>query len=219
MATSAAVSRSHVWTCVRWWQMWSTRRQNTHTRCRPSPPKNCRSSSHHAAVPAANCVSRSLVRETYLPTYSRTSGLSPAGSRVSTAGSPSPANSAKNRRSERSRWAKMVRIVSTREVLYRLDDGILDGIRPKAVVLMIGTNNFGLAGDSIEVSFGIVECPSPGRRSGEWEGSRTSISYRSRTWSGSRGRPVNSSRSISRGGPSSRLVRATSQDPARPRRK
>jgi lysophospholipase L1-like esterase len=37
---------------------------------------------------------------------------------------------------------------TTREVLYRLNDGVLDGIRPKAVVLMIGTNNFGLAGDS-----------------------------------------------------------------------
>jgi lysophospholipase L1-like esterase len=36
---------------------------------------------------------------------------------------------------------------TTREVLYRLDDGLLDGIRPKAVVLMIGTNNVGLAGD------------------------------------------------------------------------
>jgi len=38
---------------------------------------------------------------------------------------------------------------TTREVLYRLNDGILDGIKPKAVVLMIGTNNFGLPGDSV----------------------------------------------------------------------
>lgn len=37
---------------------------------------------------------------------------------------------------------------TTREVLYRLNDGMLDGLKPKAVVLMIGTNNFGLAGDS-----------------------------------------------------------------------
>lgn len=37
---------------------------------------------------------------------------------------------------------------TTREVLYRLDAGILDGIRPKAVVVMIGTNNFGLVGDA-----------------------------------------------------------------------
>jgi lysophospholipase L1-like esterase len=37
---------------------------------------------------------------------------------------------------------------TTREVLYRLNDGILDGIKPKAVVLLIGTNNFGLFGDS-----------------------------------------------------------------------
>ena len=37
---------------------------------------------------------------------------------------------------------------TTREVLYRLNDGVLDGVKPKAVVLMIGTNNFGLAGDS-----------------------------------------------------------------------
>jgi lysophospholipase L1-like esterase len=38
---------------------------------------------------------------------------------------------------------------TTREVLYRLNDGILDGIKPKVVVLMIGTNNFGLPGDSV----------------------------------------------------------------------
>ena len=37
---------------------------------------------------------------------------------------------------------------TTREVLYRLDQGILDGITPKAVVVMIGTNNFGLAKDT-----------------------------------------------------------------------
>jgi lysophospholipase L1-like esterase len=37
---------------------------------------------------------------------------------------------------------------TTREVLYRLNDGILDGIKPKAVVVLIGTNNFGLFGDS-----------------------------------------------------------------------
>jgi beta-glucosidase len=37
---------------------------------------------------------------------------------------------------------------TTREVLFRLNDGILDGIKPKVVVLMIGTNNFGLPGDS-----------------------------------------------------------------------
>jgi lysophospholipase L1-like esterase len=38
---------------------------------------------------------------------------------------------------------------TTREVLYRLNDGIFDGIKPKAVVLLIGTNNFGLPGDSV----------------------------------------------------------------------
>jgi len=37
---------------------------------------------------------------------------------------------------------------TTREVLYRLDHGILDGIKPKAVVVMIGTNNFGLTSDT-----------------------------------------------------------------------
>lgn len=37
---------------------------------------------------------------------------------------------------------------TTREVLYRLNDGILDGIKPKVVVLMIGTNNFGLTPDT-----------------------------------------------------------------------
>lgn len=38
---------------------------------------------------------------------------------------------------------------TTREVLYRVNDGVLDGLKPKAVVLMIGTNNFGLPGDSV----------------------------------------------------------------------
>ncbi len=38
---------------------------------------------------------------------------------------------------------------TTREVLFRLNDGVLDGLKPKAVVLMIGTNNFGLPGDSV----------------------------------------------------------------------
>ncbi len=37
---------------------------------------------------------------------------------------------------------------TTREVLYRLDQGILDGLKPKAVVLLIGTNNLGLEGDT-----------------------------------------------------------------------
>lgn len=37
---------------------------------------------------------------------------------------------------------------TTREVLYRVNDGIFDGIKPKVVVLMIGTNNFGLTEDT-----------------------------------------------------------------------
>jgi lysophospholipase L1-like esterase len=37
---------------------------------------------------------------------------------------------------------------TTREVLYRLNDGVLDGLTPKAVVVMIGTNNFGLTADT-----------------------------------------------------------------------
>jgi lysophospholipase L1-like esterase len=37
---------------------------------------------------------------------------------------------------------------TTREVLYRVNDGVLDGITPKAVVVMIGTNNFGLTADA-----------------------------------------------------------------------
>lgn len=45
---------------------------------------------------------------------------------------------------------------TTREVLYRLNDGILDGITPKAVVVMIGTNNFGLTADSpVDVAKGV----------------------------------------------------------------
>lgn len=37
---------------------------------------------------------------------------------------------------------------TTREVLYRLNDGVFDPIKPKAVVVMIGTNNFGLTTDT-----------------------------------------------------------------------
>jgi len=47
---------------------------------------------------------------------------------------------------------------STRQVLYRLDKGILDGISPKAVVLLIGTNNlYGdfNAGNESEIADGI----------------------------------------------------------------
>lgn len=57
---------------------------------------------------------------------------------------------------------------TTREVLYRVNDGILDGIKPKAVVLMIGTNNFGLTGDTpadvakgVEAVVGAVRTKAP----------------------------------------------------------
>src|SRR6187402_837972 len=36
---SCPARRSHVCTCVRWWQVCSTRRQNTHIRSRCNPPR------------------------------------------------------------------------------------------------------------------------------------------------------------------------------------
>ena len=50
---------------------------------------------------------------------------------------------------------------STRQVLYRIDQGILDGLHPKVVVLMIGTNNlYGdfNAGSNEEIADGVLAC-------------------------------------------------------------
>lgn len=50
---------------------------------------------------------------------------------------------------------------STRQVLYRLDNGLLEGLRPKVIVLMIGTNNLYdnfNAGSDEEIAAGIRAC-------------------------------------------------------------
>jgi lysophospholipase L1-like esterase len=39
---------------------------------------------------------------------------------------------------------------TTQNVLWRITNGEIEGLSPKVVVLMIGTNNFGLNGDSID---------------------------------------------------------------------
>jgi len=87
-------------------------RQNTHTRCRRSPKKS-RSSRHHPVVPRANCRSRRFDSPTYLLMYAVTVGFSLDSSGSWTSGSSGPANYAKNLRSERSWWIRMVRIVFT----------------------------------------------------------------------------------------------------------
>jgi lysophospholipase L1-like esterase len=46
---------------------------------------------------------------------------------------------------------------TTQNVLWRLANGEIDGLQPRAVVLMIGTNNFGLHGDKpVDVVRGIT---------------------------------------------------------------
>ena len=39
---------------------------------------------------------------------------------------------------------------TTQNVLWRITNGEIEGLSPKAVVLLIGTNNFGLNGDSVD---------------------------------------------------------------------
>ncbi len=45
---------------------------------------------------------------------------------------------------------------TTSQLLYRINDGLLDGLRPKVVVLAIGTNNVGLSDDPDQTARGIA---------------------------------------------------------------
>src|SRR5713101_6865464 len=63
----------------RWWQVCSTRRQNSQIRSRCKPPKKGRPSSHKAAVPFANCGSRRFTNQMYLSMYAWATGFSPGG--------------------------------------------------------------------------------------------------------------------------------------------
>src|SRR5579871_4907705 len=77
---SCPARRSQVWTCVRWWQVCSTRRQNAHIRSCCNPPKKGRDSSHQTAVPLANCGNRLFASQMHLSMYAWTTGFSPGGS-------------------------------------------------------------------------------------------------------------------------------------------
>src|SRR5271166_6088382 len=92
--------RRYTVSCVRWWQVCSTRRQKTQMRCRVRPKKGT-SCIHHSAVCGAKKASRGRASSSMRWMYALSSGV--LGSTSPAGGSGVPTNSPKNLRSE-SNW-------------------------------------------------------------------------------------------------------------------